>query len=871
MKTFYRQFREKSGNAPVYIFILVLPFLVFYWQAPFLSDKTIGNDYTTYSIQQQMELHYSLAHGTFPLYVPGFAGGQSSPALTLGQAYHPLSHLAAVMPGYRDGHALRWNTLFRLLSLGLAHLGLFILLMRLGLTGAFAFIISFITVYNFRMLDLFRYGASLENYTGYLFLCMALAFYYIKPSRFFGPLSIMGSTYLLICGGHPQMMYLGLLGAGISALAIPFVLGKISDEIETDRQRIVKFYTRSALCIAGGILLAAAYILPFYFDFIQGNTQRAARSYQWSLEFGSGLTGMLNSIFAPMGSEVHGAFGSSSIILLIGLLPLLYAFRRKVPGPVIALWAVVVLVFLCSLGNATPLHYYFWKYFPLAGNFRAPGRLTMLFPFLFLLIAAWLFRRPLPYLYPALIAAPLFLFFNWVWVHHLPEEKGSIIRNIKATPNWLEPAIFWIGILSLALVALYAFLWPKENQGRLRRFTGFLLVLLVVSQVSLQMRFGTWEAKQHDTKSFSQTDRQKKKDFRYHEGPGFGMETAAVTYHKQHSALDPFLAKFYRQYIYKRKQRGVYRYLAKKDVTRTVVIEGKGPGNPAAPTPDRQTGAGKDTVVLTENTFNRAVFSLETGAAGYMTFNFPYSTNWEARIDGKKTRVFRANGYMQAVYLEAGIHRVEFRYYSSAAVAGMLISCITLLLLGLYFGFRILSGKLLIISVAITLVAPVVLFIAWYASLYGGDNLETRYRWSSNKLPPAGNLAYAKKTAMSSEKWMAYAGLGVDGRNSVPFRTKKKRKGWWQVDLGSPREIGEIRIYDKTLQGQKHLPLKIYGSVRGKPTTLLKTVRQRGDSHPWRIPMDGATIRFLRIQSSKRASLEFGEIEVYAPAPPGQF
>lgn len=87
------------------LFILLLPFLVFYWQAPFLADKTIGNDYVAFPIQQQMELQFSLEHGTFPLYVPGFAGGHSSAALTLGQMYHPISHLASIMPGYWDGYA----------------------------------------------------------------------------------------------------------------------------------------------------------------------------------------------------------------------------------------------------------------------------------------------------------------------------------------------------------------------------------------------------------------------------------------------------------------------------------------------------------------------------------------------------------------------------------------------------------------------------------------------------------------------------------------------------------------------------------------------------------------------------------------------
>ncbi len=43
-------------------------------------------------------------------------------------------------------------------------------LRRLRLSTALAFVFSFITVYNLRMLDMFRYGASLENYVGFVML-----------------------------------------------------------------------------------------------------------------------------------------------------------------------------------------------------------------------------------------------------------------------------------------------------------------------------------------------------------------------------------------------------------------------------------------------------------------------------------------------------------------------------------------------------------------------------------------------------------------------------------------------------------------------------------------------------------------------------
>jgi hypothetical protein len=857
----------------LYAFIMVLPFLVFYWQVPFLADRTIGNDYVAFPIQQQMELQYSLKHGSFPLYVPGFAGGQSSAALTLGQIYHPISHLASVLPGYWGGNALQWNTLLRLLLLGLAHLGLFMLLVRLRLTPILSFIISFITVYNLRMLDLFHYGASLENYTGYLFLCTALAFYYIKPTRFIGPASIIASTYLLVCGGHPQMMYMGLLGAGIAAAAIPFVLGKISEEIKPDRQKLIKYFKTTAICLVVGILLSAAYIIPFYFDFILTNTQRVGQDYQWSLGYSSSTTGMLNSFFVPLRSEVQGAFGSSSIILLVALVPLLYAFRIRVPIAVTTLWAVLTVLFLCSLGSETPLHYYFWNYFPLAKSFRIPGRITMIFPFLFLLILAWVFsgknKNKNTILFLVGIAAPLFLIYNWALVKHLPRLKYCLPIHISRYPQWMDTLIFLAGLLTLILIAFYSFHLnhsSKDIRFPWRTVLGILLSAAVIIQVTAEFRYGTWIVKRPPQKTLAKMDSQKKKALTFYGDPGFGLETAAVSLQKRRSILEPAPAKFYRKYRYVPNQNKAYRFLAKENPADTIVLEAA-PGVTALPghTSYRDITKRVDRILLKESSFNRVVFSLDAGAPGFLAVHFPYSHNWRARVDGNRTRVYRANGYMPAVYAGAGQHRVEFRYWSSAAFMGMLIGCLTFLLSGGYFAFFVFNGRKRIIAAAVSILIPACLFFAWHTGLYSGDNLGTRYTWSSQQFPSSSNLAYAKKTSMSSEKWLTYAGLGVDGVIGRPLQTLPHEPGWWQVDLGSPKEIGEIVIYRGRGSSLEYLPLKILGSINGKTFKTLKTIAERGTGHPRRIPMNGETTRFLRLQTSSKASLSFREVEIYPP------
>jgi hypothetical protein len=174
---------DNKTHISIYFIIIVLPFLFFYWMIPFASNLTIGNDYQHYSIEWQMELLFSIKSGSFPLYVPGFAFGHSSSTLTLGQVFHPISHIASFLPGYWDGKALQWNTFLRLLHLGLTHLALFSFLRKIRLTILFSFLLSCITVYNLRMLDLFRFAASLETYTGFKHYRDNLLAYLQRPSH----------------------------------------------------------------------------------------------------------------------------------------------------------------------------------------------------------------------------------------------------------------------------------------------------------------------------------------------------------------------------------------------------------------------------------------------------------------------------------------------------------------------------------------------------------------------------------------------------------------------------------------------------------------------------------------------------------------
>lgn len=824
-----------------------------------------------------MELAYSHKYGSFPLYAPGFAVGRSQAALTLGQQFHPLFYLASLTPGYWHGNALSLNTLYRLLSLGLCQLILFRLFRKLNLGLVPAFIISFITVYNLRMLDLFRYGAALENYTAYLLLCASMGFYYIRRSRFTGPLSMIASTYLLVCGGHPQMMYFGLLGALIICLAIPFVLSAIQPQLRSSARKIVKFYGISGCCIALGIFLASPYVVSFYDEFLTENTLRVGRSYAWSLAYSDSIGGALNNFFAPLNADVHGAFGSSPLILLPLLMPLVFTGKNRPPFSVLALSAMVVVVFLCSTGSATVLHYWFWRYFPLAQAFRTPGRLTLLLPFVIALSLAWLFRpreKPMvrcvqktPFSAEALlvlICLGLFVVYNSLLKAFLPAPSHYVPLTISGYGSWVETFVFWCGLISLILLLGYC-LSMRWTSSVWRMLFGGLLCMAVTVQVTVEMRYGTWTKTAAPTKTLFQMDMDKRKSLAFGGVPGFGMEYPAVTRQMKRSAIEPQLAKFYQKHILVTSEAQAYHAILKQRTADVIVVE----GFQAPLFFHHRSISERDEITLIHATFNRIVFKVFASRRGFFSLAYPYDGRWQARVDGSETAVYRSNGIENAVFLDQGTHLVEFWYRSIATVTGAVVSTATLFLLAVFFYSYTTPGRYRWIGYALIAATSGAVFFGWYGSLYNGENLKTHYHWSSNEFPPSDNLAYAKSTRMSSI-WSAqmpyfyYPGLAVDGnKTGRPFVTGRTEKNpWWQVDLGRIESLGEIVITDRG-RGRRYLPLEIYLSNTGNSFRILKEVTDRNPSTAWHIPMNGAKTRFVRLQSRAHFPLAFFEVEIF--------
>jgi hypothetical protein len=715
--------------------LVAIPFLVMAWMLPGMSPYTLGTDYLRYPIQHQLVGMFAIANGVWPIYLPRFAMGQSAAALTLGQLHHPISHLGRLFPGYWDGEAREIYAILSLFSLGLALLAVYRLLRRLRVAPAYAFVVAMAGIFNLRMLNLFNYGASLQNYVGYILLCVAIVRYPLSRKGFVDGLFVAVATYLTICGGHPQMAYLGLLGAAFVFIVTPFFLASDSMALLPDRRQALRSVVGAIPWVGLGALLSSAYSVPFYLDFMGAGGARVDQSFRSAAgPFETTTATLLASIFAPLHADVNTSFGGLAPTAMVALVPVLALFGRRNVTPIAwVLWAWCALVALLSVSYELPLYRFFWAYFPLADSFRISGRTTLMLIFPSVLLLAWLFRAPAlgekgvlrPYAVVAAASAAAIVLLDLL--------PASAVTGDLATPSRI--AVLPAGLSStMQILALLVptFIVGAGYFGRARRPLMAAVCLLTLVQAGLWMRFGAFVGDKMPTPSWADLTESVQLDAGYRVDPGAGMEPGLGADYRR-NAPEPrreWLAPLAGLAFEARSVPDVdaiYRALAGPEPSPVVpmVVDLE---------PVRQAALGKrgarGSVELIWWTGNSAVYRTRSASSSLLVLREPWRENWLVEVDGVPARTYLIDGLRTAIWLPRGAHRVEVRYppYASAVgVAGTLLGFGLLLLAAPFFrrgsvGRRLLLGSVL--SLTLTL-----LFVFWFRSLYSSNAFGVAHRW----------------------------------------------------------------------------------------------------------------------------------------------
>lgn len=719
---FHTNLRRHLG---IWLLFLALPFAMLAWLLPFVSTEGIGNDYPVYSLHQQLHLMWSVWSGTFPLYMPGFAVGHSTAAMTLGQLYHPLSWLSSVMPGYWDGFALEWNTVLRLLSLGIAQVCVFKLCRRLSLGALASFLVSFAVVYNLRMLDSFRYGASLEAYVGMLFAATAVGFVFLDSGSK-RPISFLAlGTYLTLVCGHPQWAFFGLVGTGLFALFFPWIAAAIHPDIKPPSYRMVFRYL-ARLCAGFGLgaLVSSPYLLTFYFEYLKTNSSRVQSSYDWTLGYGDSVRGELSNFLFPLHADVHGAFGGSAMFLLVALFPVVVIVRRA-PWALWLAYALCALALLFAMGKATVVHAFMVTHLPFFDSFRVPGRLVLWIPLFALPIWAWLFH---PANRRALVAtgvAALVVFaLYWAWPEFVLPATESYSPHAVFTdriPPYFYTLIFQLAGASLALLVSAA-AWKRFSRPLF-----MLATIPLVLSTALCLYGGTWKEPKQKTPSFGQISENRKASVASHAYSGDGIEMSTVTAYLEWG-LNP------------QRSLGTIVHRVEHVATATSTLERlKRDGVTSSTFLDRPvnhrmslntSGTGNDVVKLVYNTSNRFVFEVVSSVDGYFVLGQPWLPGFLGVLDGREVEVVKANVMFPAIFLPKGAHTVEFRFISRPFLVGAIIA----FLAACGWAWWAFPRRRLLVSISALVIGAALAGLA-HPSLLPRGSFGTQYQWTSDCKP----------------------------------------------------------------------------------------------------------------------------------------
>ena len=900
----------------VLIIICLLPFFMFHWSLPFLTKIAPGHNFVRYYTWFQTEYMFALRTGTFPLNLV-FGYNQSNMWAPWSQIYLPIPYIAALFPGYWTGQAIHINILLQLLTIPVVHFALYFFLYKINLTKTIAFFLSTATVYSPRILFPFYYGCAIQAWTGHLFLCAAIAFYCLKRSRIKGPLFIIGSTYWLVNSGHPEEMYFGLLTALLFLVIIPSFLSAIFPNRNVTLRNLIAFWSRVTLFIISGLLLSAANILPFYVDTVR-TARISSNDYADACIITDTFMGLISNFFSPLRAcFADGAFAGTPLVLTALLVPFLAIFRFKIPAVIWAVLGLVMLVMFCMQGQNTPVHFWAWKYLPFFSSTRIPGRISMALPVLFMLLLVWLFKqkdRPIrisstikiaPFSALCIISLIAYLGYLVFIPDHVKENLYVISRaNLPNIKNWAEPCSIIMGVIILVSATVYGF----NVHAKASKAVSVILCVATILQLIIFLHSSSTprkEINQNDSRSFKQFLAQKKQDMDIYHGYLYPYDDAllpnAITRQLSEYFVEPHLAEIYKKYICAGSHDEVYKILNQGRKPDEIVVENCDIHLPSVE-PSSARLENPDRVSLTYSSFNRMVFKTFVDRPALFFFSYTNAGHWKPWVSGKATSSYRANGYAHVVPIPSGTSSVEFRYWSWAAFWGMIISCVTLAVLGIVTGvvfLRTSSGFALATAMAITASG---IFLLWYHSLYAGDNLQTIYQWELSAPDTMPNIAYGKPTRMyilEKEYWLMHNSRhAVDGGKIFEscFVTHWHPYGspWWELDLTRPEQISTIKIY-YTLQGEQYDKFMLDFSdsfdikfcLSGIPVAKSKAVRFNAlplrigvstDYENWDYAVihntDGRqpliiqaekpiTARYLRIVAAGKCRLCLDEVEVY--------
>jgi hypothetical protein len=96
--------------------------------------------------------------------------------------------------------------------------------------------------------------------------------------------------------------------------------------------------------------------------------------------------------------------------------------------------------------------------------------------------------------------------------------------------------------------------------------------------------------------------------------------------------------------------------------------------------PSIETCAAGDKVAVEAYAPNRVRIEARMECRGLLVLADTYFPGWEARVDGRATRIWEVYGSVRGVVVEGGRHEIDFRYRPTSVFGGAALSALGLLI-----------------------------------------------------------------------------------------------------------------------------------------------------------------------------------------------
>ena len=102
---------------------------------------------------------------------------------------------------------------------------------------------------------------------------------------------------------------------------------------------------------------------------------------------------------------------------------------------------------------------------------------------------------------------------------------------------------------------------------------------------------------------------------------------------------------------------------------------------------------GKGKVNLIEYSPNKINFSVDTQSNNILFLSDSFFPGWKAYVDGKETKIYRANYAFRSIFVPSGKHTVMFSYNPKSFYIGTSVALVTIMVIMLYIAINRMRGK----------------------------------------------------------------------------------------------------------------------------------------------------------------------------------